>query len=158
MPQYDDEAINQDFGTLFDRLVPFGKQMLEKQGGFIPYGAYYDMNGKLEMLGVHDKDGQAANAIKVLLQSFKHLASQGKCRSIVYCMDIRTVPPGQKEKTDAILATMEHVSGEAMNIAVPYRKEHSGKITYGKPFPGPATAQVFPKTQTKKAWWQFWIC
>jgi hypothetical protein len=46
------------------------------------------------------------------MTSFAREAQAGTIRAAAVCVDVRTVPPGQTEKRDAICTQLEHENGE----------------------------------------------
>ena len=72
--------------------------------------------------------------IDLLTQAFRQQAAAGQLRAAGICYDIRTIPPGQSEKSDAICMSLEHQNGEAADVCLPYKKGWFGKITYGEIF------------------------
>ena len=86
---------------------------------------------------------ESQEVIDFLTAAFREQAASGAIRASGVCIDVRTIPPGQTEKTDAILARLEHKDGEAIDVYLPYRKPLFGKVKYGELFATPGAAQVF---------------
>jgi len=63
-------------------------------------------------------------------------------RAAAICADVRIVPPGKSDKTDAISVGLEHQSGEAVTVFLPYEK---GWLRYGKLFASAREVQFFSK-------------
>ena len=61
-------------------------------------------------------------------------------------MDIVSTPPGATAKTDAVGVWLEHVNGEAVDVALPYRKVSRGHYEYGDLFAARGGHGVFPRT------------
>ncbi len=127
---------NPDFEQLLNVLLPFAQQMLSKYGEFYPFGATIDVSGKTAFAeGYTGSDKpESLECIDLLSGGFKKQAEQGEIRTSAICYDVRTIPPGQTEKVDAICIAFEHNSGEAINVMVPYRKGFIGRIKYGELF------------------------
>jgi len=66
--------------------------------------------------------------------AFRDQASQGKIRAAGICFDVRVLPPGQVDKTDAIQLALEREGGDAVDVFVPYAELPDGKFTYGELF------------------------
>lgn len=58
-------------------------------------------------------------------------------------MDVRVIPPGESKKVDAISAQLEHQTGEAVNVFLPYQKKLFGSIKYGEIFASPGERRIF---------------
>ncbi len=127
---------NPDFEQLLNMLLPFAQQMLAKHGEFYPFGATIDINGKpaLAASDTGSEKPESQECIDLLSGGFRKQAEQGAIRACGICYDVRTIPPGQTEKVDAICMAFEHNSGEAVNVLLPYRKGLTGRIKYGELF------------------------
>jgi hypothetical protein len=127
---------NPDFEQLLDALLPFAQQMLAKNGEFYPFGATIDTSGKpaLAASDTGSEQPESEECIDLLSVGFREQAKQGAIRACGICYDVRTIPPGQTEKVDAICIAFEHNSGEAIHVMVPYRKGLIGRIKYGELF------------------------
>jgi len=62
---------------------------------------------------------ESQEVIDFLTAAFREQAASGAIRASGVCIDVRTIPPGQTEKTDAILARLEHKDGEAIDVTFP---------------------------------------
>lgn len=83
-----------------------------------------------------------------MTQVFGHQAERGQLRAAAICYDVRTIPPGQTEKCDAVCASLEHQSGEAVNVFVPCQKATGGGIRYMQVFATARTPQFCVPHQT----------
>jgi len=110
--------------------------MLAKHGEFFPFGSSMTADGEIIANGAYDGDEQppSQQLIDLLTQAFRQQATDGKIRAAAVCYDVRTIPPGQSERTDAICVSAEHQNGEAADVYLPYKKGWFGKISYGKIF------------------------
>ncbi len=134
-----------DLDNLLNALLPFAKQTLERYGEFIPFAAAMSSTGEIASvagdIGYEHPDSQ--EVIDFLTDVFQRQALAGEIKACGICIDSRVVPPGQTEKTDAILARLEHKDYEAVDVYLPYRKSLLRKITYGDLFGAVGTARVF---------------
>ena len=107
--------------------------MLSKHGEFYPFGSAMSTDGEIEAHAAYDGDEQppSQQLIDLLTQGFRQQARSGKIRAAAICCDVRTIPPGRSEKTDAICVSAEHQNGEAADVYLPYKKGWFGKISYG---------------------------
>jgi hypothetical protein len=137
-----------DLDKLMNAMVPFGKQMLEKHGEFFPYGAAMTTAGEITSEAASDGTERppSQTLIDMMTQAFRQRAAAGQIRAAGICYDVRTIPPGQTEKTDAICMGMEHQSGQFISVYLPYKKGLLGKIQFGQIFATKKDAQFFVQT------------
>jgi hypothetical protein len=110
-----------DLNALLNDLLPFAKRMLTEFGEFHPFGAAMASDGKIALYGAYDGDEHppAQRLIDMMTQAYHQKAGAGEIRAGGICFDVRTVPPGQTEKTDAVCMALEHRSGESVAVYVP---------------------------------------
>jgi len=117
-----------DLQALFDSQLQFTKKLLSKQGGFNPWASTMSSTGQIQWvaanIGEEFPDAQAL--IDLLTETFQRQSALGVLRAISICYDARVVPPGRSDKSDAICCSLEHISGEALDILVPYTKAADG--------------------------------
>ena len=73
------------------------------------------------------------------------MAKSRAIRATALCVDLRVVPPGEQNKSDAVEIQMEHMDGAALNVFLPYGKDSSGAFQYGTLFAVKAEPRVFAK-------------
>lgn len=134
-----------DLEAIMNHLIPFAQQMLAKAGEFHPFGASMRMDGQLVQNAAYTGNEQppAQQLIELLTGGFRHEAASGNLRAAGICFDVRVVPPGSSEKSDAICVQLEHSDGEAIRVFVPYKKGWVGKIKYGEMFANQGTPAFF---------------
>ncbi len=120
-----------DLDNLLNRILPFAQQMLAKHGEFYPFGSTMKTSGEITAL------------IDLLTQAFRNEALAGQIRAAGICYDVRTIAPGQTEKTDAICVGLEHNTGQCVSVFLPYKKGWFGKIQYGQLFASARDPQIF---------------
>src|SRR5437867_3413361 len=110
--QISQEARN-DYDALLQALLPFAEQMLKKHGEFYPFAMGVTTQGEVAAYAT-DEGKEMPEPMEVLAslnRMFQSEARAGKVRATGICSDGR-IALGGKE-TDAIIMTLEHVSGEA---------------------------------------------
>ncbi|MFI5456577.1 MAG: hypothetical protein ACHRXM_14105 [Isosphaerales bacterium] len=80
---------------------------------------------------------------KKMTQAFRQQAAAGEIRAVGICHDVRTIPPGQTEKTDAICLGLEHQTGQCISVFLPYKKGWFSKVQYCALFATKRDAQFF---------------
>ncbi|MFO0874139.1 MAG: hypothetical protein U0575_09230 [Phycisphaerales bacterium] len=137
-----------DLDNLMNALLPFAQQMLAKHGEFYPYGSTMTTGGEIVSQAAYDGDDhpQSQPLIERMTQAFRAMAASGEIRAAGICYDVRTIPPGQTEKTDAICLGLEHQTGQSVSVFLPYKKGWFGKIRYGELFATRRDAEIFVQT------------
>ena len=130
---------------ILNALLPFAKQMLAKHGAFYPCGAFLSASGEVNLLGAKtgNERPQPQALIELLVGSLRQCAHDEKYRATGICVDVRVVPPGGSEKSDAIQVSIEYPDGKAVNVFLPYKKSVAGEIRYGEIFASPAVPRIF---------------
>ena len=138
-----------DLNAILDALLPFAQEMLKRHGEFYPFGASMSPDGIVASVAgdVGKEHPPSREVVTFLSSAFTQQASSGVIRAAGICFDARTIPPGATEKSDAIAAMLQHVSGEAVDVYLPYRKGLFGRIRYGQIFATPGTLAVFVGAQ-----------
>ena len=134
-----------DFDELLNALIPFAQQMLAKHGEFFPFGVTMSNDGEIAAEAAYDVDEQppAEQLISMLTEAFRQKAGSGQIRAAGICCDVRTIPPGKTEKTDALCLELEHQAGDAANLYLPYKKGLFGRYKYGEIFGVARTPEFF---------------
>lgn len=134
-----------DLEQLINALIPFAKQMLSKQGDYYPFGTSIAVDGTIAHISTFDGDEHPSypQVIEKLTQIIRQKIENGEIKAAGICYDICTIPPGQTKKSDAIFIGLEHQSGDAVEVCLPYKKGLLGKISYGVIFAGVRDRQFF---------------
>jgi hypothetical protein len=74
-------------------------------------------------------------------------AAAGQIRAAGICYDVRTIPPGQTEKTDAICPGLERQAGQSVSVFLPYKKGWFGRIQYGELLTTKRDAEFFVRVE-----------
>lgn len=126
-------------------LLPFVKKLLTEQGEFFPVGATMDVDGAIAAVATFDGDDHPASqtVIDSLLDVFRAGAKQRKYKATALMFDVRTVPPGESEKTDAVATRLDHVSGYSVVVLFPYHFTPAREVILAPPFATKGAADVF---------------
>lgn len=124
---------SEDLNELFRAARSFAEIMLAKEGEFIPFGVSMEIDGKVALVGgdVGSEHPASVDVIELLQSTFRKLALDGEIRAAGVCMDVRVVPPGQSDKSDAIGTRLAHISGESTVVFVPYTRLADGDYGFG---------------------------
>ena len=133
-----------DLDELLNALLPIARQTLDRHGEFFPFGASIKTSGVLNLAASDTGSDHppSQQVIDSLADGFRQSAARGELRAIGICLDMRVTAPNG-EKTDAVCARLEHESGEAIAVYLPYRKPRLGKIKYGDIFATAGSLSVF---------------
>jgi len=135
-----------DLGELLNALLPMAKMLLEKQGEFYPIGAIMLSDAEIRHVGAGiegDEHPLSQSLIDLLTENYKQEAAKGRLRAAGICYDALTIPPGKHLKQDAICCVLEHWSGEAFSVFLPYVKLNSGNLQYDQLFASERMLQFF---------------
>jgi hypothetical protein len=142
MPSWRDSSSQQcqdDLDSLLNTALPFAQQMLEKRGGFYPFGAAMSASGEARLLaGDASRDDLPASTtvLASLLDGIRQ--ARAKYRAIAICSDVRLTD------SDAVRVELEHQEGQAMAVLLPYKKKRFGRgAEYGELRGGTAGRQVW---------------
>ena len=135
-----------DLDNVLNAILPFAQEMLAKNGEFYPFGSTMTTAGEIVAQGAAlegDDHPASQPLIDLMTQAFRSQAVTGQIRAAGICYDVRTIPPGQTEKTDAICVGLEHTTGQSVSVFLPYKKGWFGKIQYGQLFASSRDPQIF---------------
>jgi len=135
---------------LLAAALPFAEQMLTKHGEFFPYGATMDPQGKITNVGGYtgDEHPKSTEVIGLLKAAYRRDGEGGKIMACALVYDIRTIPPGQTEKTDAVAVDLDHRDGLSVVMAYPYKIGADKKVQFGTAFAMKGAGEIF-KSKTK---------
>ena len=134
-----------DLDALLNTLLPFAQEQLSKRGSFLPFGASMNTAGAINLAAGYTEREAATpqDLIDLIEKGFAAAATGRTVPAVGVCIDSLVVPPGQTAKTDAICCSLEHASGEAMDVFLPYRKALLGRLKYGELFAVPGAPRTF---------------
>lgn len=127
-------------------MIPIGKQLLEKQGTFVPYGGAMTMDGKVVTVAGYSgtEPPPSPEIIDALNFAFRTGALTGTYKATGLFSDVEASPPGNKEKTRAIAAALDHQDNYSMVIYFPY-KIVAGTVQFNEVFASPGDNKLFLK-------------
>jgi hypothetical protein len=127
-------------------MIPMGKEKLEKQGKFDPYGGAMTMDGKVVTVAGYSgtEAPPSQEIIDALNFRFRTGALTGKYKATGLFSDVEISPPGSQEKTRAIATALDHQDNYSVVIYFPY-KIVSGKVQFDQVFVLPGENRLFQK-------------
>lgn len=133
-----------DIDRLLNVLISIAKQTLEAKGEFHPFSAALDSSAMPTAMPASEGDHRTVEAvIEQLVLSLQSRAAKGEITTAGVCLDAWVVPPSTGEKTDAIELRLEHASGQAVRVFLPYSKDASGMMQYGELLATPWEPAIF---------------
>jgi hypothetical protein len=138
--------VHPDLNERLNALLPMAEMLLTKQGAFYPIGAIMFSDGEIRHVGAKidcDDHPPSQSLIDLLTETFQKEASKGKLRAAGICFDVLTVPPGKRQKQDAICCALEHCLGEAVEVFKPYLRTADGNLQYDEIFSATRALQFF---------------
>jgi hypothetical protein len=127
-------------------MIPIGKQLLEKQGKFVPYGGAMTMDGKVITVAGYSgtEPPPSQEIIDALNYAFRTGALTGTYKATGLFSDVEVSSPGSNEKTRAIAAALDHQDNYSVVIYFPY-KIVAGKVQFDQVSALPGENRLFLK-------------
>jgi len=148
--QKDAKTQKAELEKLLQVALPFAQQMLTNHGEFYPYGATMDPGGKVANTGGYtgEEHPKSIEVIELLKGAFRRQGEIGEIMACALVYDIRTIPPGQTAKTDAVAVDLDHRDGMSLIVVYPYAKGPDKRVQFGTPFAMKGKGEIF-KTERK---------
>ncbi|MBX3355339.1 MAG: hypothetical protein KF724_06545 [Phycisphaeraceae bacterium] len=137
---------HRDIDHLVHALMPAAKCVLARERAMPPMGAEMLPDGEVITRCTHghgERTRDPKGAVKAFEEEFRSKAALGQVRAVAICMSVTTPSRDRARKTHAICISVEHESGEAMDVYCPYRKGWFGRFRYGEPFSQRREAHIF---------------
>lgn len=122
---------------LMNDLLPLAKRMLSEEGEFYPYAGLLRPNGDIVHIGAKIEGTDlpdSRSVIEVLTQKLKESIQSGDAKATAIVFDVRIVPPGKGEKTDAIQVSVDHAEGFSAEVFFPYSIEEERGVVFERTF------------------------
>lgn len=136
-----------DFQLLLDWLIKMSKELLTKQGGFLPHGAIVTPEGKLGAVAAQTREEQpgAQRALQTLEGGLRGMAAKGTCRAAGMAIDTRLKGAPREEYVgkDAIWVILDEKGGLSQSVIIPYVKSWLSGFTYAEAFTKPERPRIF---------------
>lgn len=128
-------------------LLPLVKKLLSENGEFFPVGGTMQTDGSIAFVSTYDGDEHppSQKVIDSLMEVFRAGAKERKYKATGLAYDIRTLPPGATEKTDAVAVRLDHASGYSVLVVFPYRLTPGREVIFASPFASKGPADIFLK-------------
>jgi hypothetical protein len=141
----DTKAQKAELEKLLDGALPFAQEMLAKHAEFYPYGATMDPTGKITSVGGYtgDEHPKPTEVIDLLKAAYRRDGETGKIMACALVYDIRTIPPGQTQKTDAVRVDLDHRDGMSVVMVYPYKIDAVKKVQFSTPFAMKGAGDIF---------------
>jgi hypothetical protein len=137
---------NEECEELMNVVFPFAEQMLTKYHELYPFGGTMSIDGKIAQTASSTGEEHPASQplIDLLERGFREGAKRRQLRATAIVVDVRTVPPGKKEKQDAVEVRLDHVSGYSVKVIFPYTFSSKGKPEFSPPFAVAGEGKIWP--------------
>jgi hypothetical protein len=131
--------------ALMNSLLPFAKELLSKRREFYPFGGTLSVDDKIvhSMSSTGEEHPLSQPLIDLLEAGFRDGAKRHLYKATAIVIDIRTIPPGKKEKQDAVEVRLDHVSGYSVRVVFPYAFSPKGTLELEPPFAAPGERRIF---------------
>ena len=128
-----------------NELMPFAEKMLSKHREFHPFGGTMSVDGEIAYAAGYtgEEHPPAQELIDTLEDGFRDGAKRHAYKATGIVVDVRTIPPGKKDKQDAVAVRLDHVSGYSVSVLFPYSFSQSGDLAFEAPFATPGDGRIF---------------
>ena len=133
-----------EIDLLLREELEMARKLLEDNGRFLPTASWIDRDGEFAFAGGH-RGGmfvRATEILDMLYAALRQKAAEQAIRACAVAVDVRVVPPGATNRTDAILVTIEHAEAEPVDVILPYTKRRR-RIEYGEQYSEPGVRKFF---------------
>jgi hypothetical protein len=129
---------------LLNAVLPMAKKILSAHGEFYPFGASMKPDGSIVQTAAYDgrEHPPSQPLIDLLRQSFRAEAKNGAIIASATVYDVRTIPPGATEKTDAVTVELDHRDSYSVVVLFPYTIT-AGTVQFSEPFAQRGTFGIF---------------
>lgn len=137
---------NAECEQLLRILMGNAEKWLKQFGEFHPFGAVLTEGGEVQPADTVDtsKRFDPVQMVDAMHKRFREGAIRGELRATAMAIDVRVVPPGKAQKSDAVCVRLDHRDGYSAEICFPYQLGKNGP-QIGEPFAGPGKHEVFRK-------------
>ena len=125
--------------------LDFATKMLREHGEFYPFGLIKTAAGEIKHIGAkgESENPPSVELIALLRESYRQQAQAGNYAATAIFYDVRIAPPGEKIKSDAVQAELEHHGGYCANVFFPYSRNKIGVVVFGEIFATKREPTVF---------------
>ena len=136
----------EEYEVLLDALIPAAENLLRKNRQFYPIGAALTKENAISFTSISYGDDDFPDSQRViddLTCAHCQMAGQGEIKASGIAWDATITAPDGK-KSDAILISLEHISGYAVMVGAPYMIGMFKKVRLGELFAQSGLHNVFP--------------
>jgi hypothetical protein len=137
------DRINEDLDRVARFLLEFAQLILNEQAGFFPFGAGMTADGEMTDLGTDPENARPSVIVSRIHTALVRQAAAGEIVASGICTDVEITLPGTTERWSAICIELEHLSGYAFELFVPYVFHAPGEVQYLDEFTAPGEAVIF---------------
>jgi len=136
----------QECEKLLDAGMRLVEKLLKDQGEYYPVAFYMKPDGSIVNLAAFDgkERPSASEVIQFMEKAMAAMAVKGEVKAIAVLYDVRIVPPGKKEKQDAVAVDLEHRDGYQITVFYPYSMEKGKPPHVEEPFSVKKDRKIFP--------------
>ena len=123
------QSAQDHFDTIINALLPLALEMITRSGTFLPFGGFINKDDDFEQLTVeHNGSVEPKDLVTMFRRVLEQGAKQDGYKAFGICAHMRAALPGQSEKQDLVVTSMEDESGIAVDSYLPYEKNADGEI------------------------------
>ena len=135
--------------SLIGAALPFAETMLRTHGEYFPFGATMDAKGKITSVGAAPggEHPPSTEVIALLKGAYRSQGASGKIIACALVYDVRTIPPGATEKTDAVAIDLNHRDGMSVTMYYPYHIDSDKNVVFGVAFAVKGPEDIFQRNK-----------
>jgi hypothetical protein len=141
----DSQTDDVELVNLLKEMETMAHDLVEKAGGYPPFGGTIDDKGKIGLL-VHQAaigGGGDAGITNKVADAVRQAARPPNIRAAALAGMGYVNDPETQQKTTATVITLHHRSGRNVDYVTPFSKAASGAIRWGKSFAGLSQTKLF---------------
>lgn len=135
-----------DFDTLNDAVLQHAGRALGADGRLQPFAATLADDGQVHLsLALPDEQGDDDAAVEMLTSGLRQHGAEGQFVAAALCSLVRDRVPGEETKRDAVRVHFERVTGEHIDLFIPFRFNGVGRLEAGDPYQRQTMMRIFPR-------------
>ncbi|MUV14452.1 hypothetical protein [Noviluteimonas gilva] len=127
---------------LRDELLAYARAMLDRFGGFQPFGGYAVAPDRVTHVGFAPAMLAAAPCDRTLARELAEIDASAVAHALVFDIHLHVPHDGM---ASAIRLHLSHVEGRCMDLFIPYRARKAMPTLYGSSFVLKGTSIGFPR-------------
>ncbi len=130
---------------LLEEVDKMAKDLVEKVGGYPPFGATIDDQGKVEL--IFEQSAVTGGATAETLNKVIEFVRRGAQGANIHAASVASMgymnDPSTNKPTTAMVVALHHRAGRCVDYITPFSKAASGAVRFGKSVAGLGKTKLF---------------